>query len=86
VVAIILKGVYNAKDRCVIIKKNQEACEKADKKKRTAILNELSKILHLNKQCLGCLLRSCGKVVIRKGNIVIVADPAINAHVLYWHH
>jgi len=78
-VAIIPKGVYNMKNRHVIIKKNQEAYQKANKKKKTAILNELSEILHLNKQYLGYLLRSCGKVIIRKGNIVVVADPAINA-------
>jgi len=70
-VAIIPKGVYNMKNRHVIIKKNQEAYQKANKK--TAILNELSEILHLNKQYLGYLLRACGKVIIRKGNIVVVA-------------
>jgi hypothetical protein len=74
-VATIPKGVYTMKDRYVIIKHNQEAYKKASKKIKTAIINELSKILNRNKQYVSYLLRVSGQEVIRKGNIVVVADP-----------
>jgi hypothetical protein len=45
-----LKEVYTMKNRYVIIKHNQEAYKKASKKIKTAIINELSKILNMNKQ------------------------------------
>jgi len=74
-VATIPKGVYTMKNRYVIIKHNQEAYNKAPKKKKSKMLNELSKILNMNKQYVSYLLRVSGLEVVRKGNIVVVADP-----------
>jgi DNA-binding transcriptional ArsR family regulator len=75
-VASIPKGVYTMKTRYVIIKHNQEAYKKASKKEKSEMINELSEILNMNRQYVGYLLRASGKEVIRKGNIVVVADPA----------
>jgi|GEM_PF-2598013 len=46
-VATIPKEVYTMKNRYVIIKHNQEAYKKVSKKIKTAIINELSKILKM---------------------------------------
>jgi hypothetical protein len=75
-VASIPKGVYTMKTRYVIIKHNQEAYKKAPKKEKSEMINELSEILNMNRQYVGYLLRASGKEIIRKGNIVVVADPA----------
>lgn len=77
-VAFIPKGVYTMRGKAVIIKHNAEAYQKASKKIKSKILEELSEILHMNKQYLASLLRKAGKVVVRKGKIVVVADPSIN--------
>ena len=78
-VASIPKGLYNMKNRYVIIKHNHKKYKRASKKIKTAMLNELSEILHMNKQYLGYLLRNSGKIIKNKNaNATIVGDPTRN--------
>ncbi len=38
---------------------------------------ELMPILYRNRQYIAALLRNSGKVICRKGNVVVVANPAL---------
>lgn len=76
-VATVPKGVYTMKNRFVIINHNAKLYQRATKKVKTQMLNELFKLLHMNRQYLAGLLRNAGKVIYRKGKAVVVANPAI---------
>ena len=77
-VATVPKGVYTMKDRYVIIKHNAKAYQKASKKVKSEMLDELSAMLSMNRHYVGYLLRNTGKVVYRYGKIVIITDPRKN--------
>ena len=77
-VASIPDGVYKMKSRYLIIKHNKKAYQKSIKKLKTHILDELSEILHLNRQYLSSLLRNIGNPIIRNGKVVVVADVTSN--------
>lgn len=76
-VAEIPEGVYTMKNKLCIIFHNAKSYQKASKKIKTQMLNELSKILHLNRQYLASLLRTHEKIISKKGNVVFVADLSI---------
>jgi len=73
-VAQVPKGVYTMKSRNVIIKHNARAYQKATKKQKGELLDELSEFLQMNRHYIGYLLRNTGKVVRRRGKEVVVAD------------
>jgi hypothetical protein len=73
-VAQIPKGVYTMKAKRAIIKHNAALYRKATKKVKSIMLDELTEMLHMNRQHLAKLLRSTGRVVARKGNVVVVSD------------
>ncbi len=77
-VATVPKGVYTMKDRYVIIKHNAKAYQKASKKVKTEMLDELSAMLSMNRHYLGYLLRNTGKEVCRYGKIVVITDSRKN--------
>lgn len=77
-VVSIPEGVYTMKDKSRIIKHNQELYQKASKKVKSRILDELSELLHMSREYLGSLLRKAGKVVLRQGKTVVVVDPSLN--------
>jgi len=76
-VASIPDGVYKMKSRYLIIKHNKKHI-KINKKLKTHMLDELSEILHLNRQYLSSLLRNIGNPIIRNGKVVVVADVTSN--------
>lgn len=43
------------------------------------MLDEFSHILYMNRQYLASLLRKALKVIIRKGKVVLVADPSVKS-------
>ena len=67
-VAQIPKGVYTMKAKRAIIKHNAALYRKATKKVKSIMLDELTEMLHMNRQHLAKLLRNTGRVVARKGN------------------
>lgn len=73
-VAQVPEEVYTMKARYTIIKHNAKAYQKGTKKVKSLILEELSEILHMNRQYLASLLRKVGKVALRKGRSVVVYD------------
>jgi len=75
VVARVPKGVYTMKARCAIIKHNAKAYRRATKKVKSLMLDELTEILHMNRQYLASLLRSTDKVFARRGKVVIILNP-----------
>ncbi|MCW4002400.1 MAG: transposase family protein, partial [Candidatus Bathyarchaeota archaeon] len=77
-VASIPKGVYNMKERLVIINHNADSYRKASKKLKSQMLTELSQILHRNRQYVGYLLRTSKKVVLRQGNLQIITDATLS--------
>ena len=77
-VATVPKGVYTMKDRYVIIKHNAKEYQKASKKVKTEMLDELSAMLNMNRHYVGYLLRNTGKVVYRHGNRVVITDSRKN--------
>lgn len=77
-VATVPKGVYTMKDRYVIIKHNAKAYQKAKKKQKSEMLDELSAMLSMNRHYVGYLLRNTGKVVYRDGKIVVITDSRKN--------
>ena len=76
-VAIISKGVYNMKQKYVIISDNATIYIKASRTIKSTILDEFSEILHFNRQYLSFLLRNSGKVISKNGNTVLVADISL---------
>jgi hypothetical protein len=54
------------KDRYVIIKHNAKAYQKASKKAKSQILDELTGILHMNRRYLASILRNSEKIIHRK--------------------
>jgi len=60
-----------------IINKNAKKYQKSAKKIKSKLLEELTKILHINRQYIASLLRNSRKVICRKGKIVVVADPTL---------
>lgn len=76
-VAFIPKGVYTMKDRFVIINHNAKLYQKASKKDKSRMLEELSLILHLNRQYIASLLRKARRVIVRRGRVVVIADPTL---------
>lgn len=76
-VAQIPEGVYTMKDRLVIINHNAKAYQKASKKVKSQMLKELSEILLMNRQYIATLLRKAGKIIMKKGKVVVVADPCL---------
>lgn len=66
-VVSIPEGVYTMKDKSRIIKHNQELYQKASKKVKSRILEELSELLHMSREYLGSLLRKAGKGVVKAG-------------------
>lgn len=73
-VATVPKGVYTMKNRYVIIKHNAKAYQKATKKQKAQMLDELSELLQMNRHYIGYLLRNTGRVVFREGKTVVVTD------------
>lgn len=63
------------KHKYFIINHNKSTYKKAKKKEKTQMLDELSRILHMNRHYIAYLLRNSGKVILRKGNLLVVADP-----------
>ncbi len=76
-VVVIPKGVYTMKIRFVIINENAKIYQKASKKVKAQMLDELTHILHINRQYLALLLSKAGKVVTRKKKVVVVCDPSL---------
>jgi hypothetical protein len=76
-VAFIPEGVYTMKDKSVIINHNAKAYQKASKKIKSRMLQELSEILHMNRQYLATLLRKAGHVIFRRGRLTAIADPSM---------
>jgi len=66
------------KSRYLIINHNKKAYQKSTKKLKTRMLDELSEILHLNRQYISSLLRNIGNPIIRNGKVVVVADITSN--------
>jgi len=62
------------KAKRAIIKHNAALYRKATKKVKSIMLDELTEMLHMNRQHLAKLLRNTGRVVARKGNVVVVSD------------
>ncbi len=77
-VAIIPKGVYTMKDRFVIINENAKTYQKASKKVKSRILNELTHILQMNRQYLAGMLARAGKIITRTDKFIVVADPTLH--------
>lgn len=77
-VAGIPKGVYNMKDRLVIINHNANSYRKASKKLKSQMLTELSQILHRNRQYVGYFLRNSKRVILRNGDVQILTDATCN--------
>ncbi|MDN5336475.1 MAG: hypothetical protein PWR02_1501 [Synergistales bacterium] len=77
-IARVPKGVYTMNDKHAIIKHNARAYQKGSKKTKSLILEDLSALLHMNRQYLAFLLRNTGRVVMRKGRIVVVSDPCVD--------
>jgi hypothetical protein len=73
-VATVPKEVYTMKNRYVIIKHNAKVYQKATKKQKSQMLDELSELLQMNRHYIGYLLRNTGRVVFRKGKVVVVTD------------
>lgn len=61
------------KARCAIIKHNAKAYRRATKKVKSLMLDELTEILHMNRQYLASLLRSTDKVFARRKKVVVVS-------------
>ncbi len=77
VAIVIPKGVYTMKDKYVIINENAKVYQKASKKVKSKMLDELTHILHMNRQYLATLLSKAWKVIARKGGVVVVCDPSL---------
>ncbi len=77
-VAQVPKGVYTMKDRYVIIKHNAKAYQKASKKVKSEMLDELSAMLSMNRHYVGYLLRNTDRVVYRYGDTVVITDSRKN--------
>jgi hypothetical protein len=77
-VAQVPKGVYTMKDRYVIIKHNAKAYQKASKKVKSKMLDELSSMLSMNRHYVGYLLRNTDRVVYRREGTVVITDSRKN--------
>ncbi len=51
--------------------------QKTSNKIKAQMLEELSAILHMNRQYLASLLKNIGKVILRKGKFLVVGDPTL---------
>ncbi len=74
-VSIFPKGLYTMEQRYAIIRENAKRYREGSKKVKGQILDELEKILDMNRQYLSFLLRNTGrKVVIRDRGIVLIGE------------
>lgn len=74
----IPQEVFTMKGRYTIIKHNARKYQRARKKEKSEMLNELSGILSMNRHYIGYLLRNSGKTVLRKGKVLVITDPTRN--------
>ena len=77
-VSIIPKGVYTMKGRMSIVLENSSNYRKASKKQKSIILDELTKILHMNRKYLAYLLRNAGRTIYSDRKIRFIADPNLS--------
>ena len=62
----------------MIIRKYAKIYKKASKKQKTKILDLLTGMLSMSRNYIAYLLRNTGKIVSRKGNIIVISDPTKN--------
>jgi len=62
----------------MIIKEYAKIYKKAKKKQKTEILDLLTSMLLMSRNYIAYLLRNAGKIVSRKGNIIVISDPTKN--------
>ncbi len=74
-VSIFPGGLYTMEQKYAIIKENAKGYRKGGKKIKSQILDELERVLNMNRQYLSFLLRNTGrKVVFRGSGVVLVGE------------
>jgi hypothetical protein len=74
-VIVIPEGLYHMEQKYAIIKVNAERYRKGTKKVKGQMLDELTKVLNMNRQYISYLLRNTGrKVVLRERGIVLIGQ------------
>jgi len=72
------KETFCMKTRYMIIRKYAKIYKKASKEQKTKILDLLTGMLSMSRNYIAYLLRNTGKIVSRKGNIIVISDPTKN--------